>query len=210
MFTGLVEEVGIIKSIRTFYDGLELTVSSKDIISSLEVGDSVAVDGVCQTAVRRTGTCFSVEAVGETLMKTTLRQFKRGRKVNLERSLSPNGRVNGHFVQGHIDGTGRIIRRTARRNHFFLEILIPPQLCRNVVEEGSIAIDGVSLTVASVSSGSIGISVIPYTAEHCTLGKRKIGDLVNIETDILGRYVAKRQTGQSVALSGSILERWGY
>lgn len=210
MFTGLVEEVGIIRSIRTFYDGLELNVYSTDIISSLEVGDSVAVDGVCQTVTGRTENSFTVEAVGETLIKTTFRQLKRGKKVNLERTISPNDRFDGHFVQGHIDGTGKIIRRTVRGNHFFLEISISSELCRNIVEEGSIAIDGVSLTVASVAASSIGISIIPHTAENCTLGERKIGDLVNIETDVIGRYMAKLQDRRSAKLNETILKGWGY
>lgn len=210
MFTGLVEEVGIIKAIKPFYDGLQITVHSRSIIDSLKIGDSVAVDGVCQTIVNRTADRFTVEAVGETLAKTTFRYFTLGRKVNLERAMISGERFDGHFIQGHINGTGKIIRRMNRGNHFFLEIDIPTGLCSFIIEEGSISIDGVSLTISSIEICKIGINLIPHTVQNCTLGDRKAGDMVNIETDLLGRYAARQLRSEKKTLNEDTLKKWGY
>ncbi len=210
MFTGLIEEVGILRSIEPFYDGLRITIYSRFVVESLKIGDSVAVDGVCQTVTDRTDDIFTVEAVGETLAKTTFRNFRQGKKVNLERSMPADGRFDGHLVLGHVEGTGRIIRLTDRGNHLFIEIAVPEGLRRNIVLHGSVALDGVSLTVAAVSSGRMGISIIPHTVQNCTLGERKTGDIVNIETDALGRYVDRQLYPEKNELSESVLRKWGY
>ncbi len=210
MFTGLIEEKGIVRSLRSFNDGLEITIQSEVVLESLKIGDSVSIDGVCQTVTKKGGTTFTVEAVGATLLKTTFLNFKQGRKINLERPLSAEGRYDGHFVQGHVEGTGQIVQRTDRGNHLFMQIAVPEHLFENTVVHGSIAVDGISLTIASVSANKVGISIISHTLQNCTIGNRKVGDSVNIETDLLGRYVARHLKHGKNELDESVLKKWGY
>lgn len=210
MFTGLIEETGSVRSVKPFKDGLEITVSSEFVIETLKVGDSIAIDGVCQTVTKKTETTFTVEAVGETLIKTTFPGLKQGKKINLERPMPVNGRLDGHFVQGHVEDTGKIVKISDRGNHLFIEIKIPNELFKNIIVNGSVAVDGISLTIASVSSGIIGISIISHTLHNSTIGNRRVGDPVNIETDLLGRYAAKQLGYGKIKLNGSILKKWGY
>lgn len=210
MFTGLIEEIGTIKSIKSFEDGMEITVYSDFVIKTLNVGDSIAIDGVCQTVTKKSEKTFTVEAVGATLKKTTFLFFKQGKRINLERPLAVNGRLDGHFVQGHVEDTGKIVKISDRGNHLFIEIEIQNKLYKNFIENGSVAVDGISLTVASVSPGKIGISIISHTLHNCTIGNRKVGDLVNIETDLLGRFIVKQLDNKGIKLNGSILKEWGY
>jgi riboflavin synthase len=210
MFTGLVEEIGAVTGIKPSYDGLQISISAPLIAKSLPIGASVAVDGVCQTVTETGKERFTIQAVGETLLKTTFRCFSPGRKVNLERAMPANGRFDGHVVQGHINGIGRITRWIERGNHFFLEIDVPVELCRYIVEEGSISIDGVSLTVAGIKVPRVGISIIPHTIRNCTLSCRKVGDPVNIETDLFSRYVERQLEIPKKVLNESTLEKWGY
>ncbi|MCF6336152.1 MAG: riboflavin synthase [Spirochaetales bacterium] len=210
MFTGLIEEIGVVRSLKSFNDGLEITIQSEFILESLKIGDSIAIDGVCQTVTKKGGTTFTVEAVGATLLKTTFLNFKQGRKINLERPMSADGRFDGHFVQGHVEGIGKIVKISNRCNHLFVGISIPNELLKNIVINGSVAVDGISLTVASVFSGNIGISIISHTIHNSTIGNRKVGDSVNIETDLLGRYVAKQLEHGKTKIDGSVLKKWGY
>ena len=219
MFTGIVEEIGTVRRIATIPNGIEMWVSCRHILDDLRVSDSVAVDGVCQTVTRRDSEGFCVQAVGETLEKTTLGTVRAGRRVNLERSLRPDSRMGGHFVQGHVQGVGSVAELVPRGEGYLLVIAPPAELMRYVVREGSIAIDGVSLTVAEVCDDRFGINLIPYSAEATTLARFVAGDRVNIEADIIGRYVERFLSGwssgktdspQAPSLSLEKLEQWGY
>ncbi len=211
MFTGLVEEIGTVRRIRYLPDGLEISVFSSLVIGTLSEGSSVAIDGVCQTVTSLKDNIFTVEAVGATLLRTSFKDMKPGKKVNLERPVAVDGRLEGHIVQGHVEGTGRIKGVFPRGDHSFIAIYVPQEIAGRIIQYGSVAVDGVSLTVAEVSSSWIGISVIPHTLKNSTLGDRKPGDQVNIETDVLAKY-SKLYDEQEKKnrLSESVLRKWGY
>jgi riboflavin synthase len=212
MFTGIVEEVGSIVNKVTIGGGIRLTIQAKKILEDLNIGDSINVEGVCQTAVELSKSEFSVEAVGETLEKTTLGNLKVNQKVNLERPLSPVSRMGGHFVQGHVNGMGKVTQWFSRGENYFLEIAIPEILSRYTVLEGSIAADGISLTIAHLTGNLIGINIIPHTVQNTSLQFKKIGDPVNIEVDMLAKYIEKLLTAnkKSESLNLENLKRWGY
>lgn len=191
MFTGLIEEVGIVKNIVQKHGALQLTISASKVLSDLAVDDSISVDGVCLTVVKLTDASFEVEAVEETLKKTTIAKAHLGQKVNLERSLRPSDRMGGHFVQGHVDDVGRVANVRAQAGGKLLTLAIPERLMRYIISEGSIAINGVSLTVARLSGNGITISLIPHTLAQTTLGELRASDQVNIEVDLLGKYIEK-------------------
>lgn len=177
MFTGIVEEIGFIKS----FDGKNLMVECKKVLENTKIGDSIAIDGCCQTVVSMSESSFSANVSRETLEVT--KGFKPGTQVNLERALTPSTRMGGHIVQGHVDGTARYLGNSTFE--------LPKALIKYVVYKGSITIDGVSLTVAKEDGNSFSIAIIPHTLENTTLKNLNPGDLVNIETDILGRYIEK-------------------
>jgi riboflavin synthase len=230
MFTGLIEEIGRVDSIHgSQRGGMRIVILCPPIARELAVGDSVNVDGVCQTVVAATASTFSVEAVGDTLEKTTLGELKQGTRVNLERSMRADGRFGGHMVMGHVSGTARILSWGPEGNPadsgaaaWFLVLELQPSWADRVVAEGSIAVDGVSLTVAEISgsvalSSSKGLSarmsIIPHTRKATTLALKKEGDLVNIELDILASYVRaalKTAFRQDPGLTLEKLVGWGY
>lgn len=177
MFTGIVEEIGFIKS----FDGSRLVVECSKVLENSQIGDSIAIDGCCQTIVSMTENTFCTDVSSETLRIT--KGFKSASYVNLERALTPQSRMGGHIVQGHIDGAAKYLGDS--------RFEIPENLERYVVYKGSIAIDGISLTVASIENNIFSVAIIPHTLVKTTLKNLKVGDLVNIETDILGRYVEK-------------------
>ncbi len=191
MFTGLIEEIGEVIAAESNTGGLRFTVRAEKIAPELKPGDSIAVDGVCQTVVERDGRTFQIEAVGETLEKTTMDKYAPGRKVNLETALKIGDRLGGHFVQGHVNDIARVTRVLPRGENFLLELVLPSSLVPYTIPEGSIAIDGVSLTIARLEGAKVGINVIPHTAKHTTLGLKRAGDEVNIEVDMLARYLEK-------------------
>lgn len=191
MFTGLIEELGSIESVRPAGDGVELDIGSMVVMQDAAIGDSISVNGVCQTVVRLNKGSFTVQAVGETLEKTTLGGLKVGSPVHLERSMRADTRMGGHMVQGHVSGLGEVVDVTDRGKSILLRIRLPKELLPLVVPEGSIALDGVSLTVASIENDVVGINVVPHTATHTHLTDHAPGDHVNVETDILGRYVER-------------------
>lgn len=228
MFTGLIEEVGLVDSIRGGSQGLIIGISCPPVAGELAIGESINVDGVCQTVVAVVGSTFSVEAVGDTLSKTTFRDLRQGSRVNLERALRADGRLGGHMVMGHVNGTARIASWKAEGEAagsetaaWFLSLELEPSWADRVVPEGSIAVDGVSLTVAEVDHGDglsgpgslrARISVIPHTRKVTTLGFKREGDLVNIELDILASYV-RAAMGSIARGSGLTLQKmasWGY
>ncbi|MEJ2051368.1 MAG: riboflavin synthase, partial [Calditrichota bacterium] len=174
MFTGIIEEVGEIISVKSSTNQNEISVRADLVMEDLKVADSISVDGVCQTVVSKTNQEFTFQAVGETLTKTTMGEFRKGRQVNLERSLKLNSRLHGHFVQGHINGTGSISSILKRGDNFYFELIIPENLAKYCAPEGAIAIDGISLTIANIDQTRIGLNIIPFTFHHTTLYQKKV------------------------------------
>jgi riboflavin synthase len=191
MFTGLVEEVGKITSIKGKGGGLQITVSAKKVLEDTKEGDSIAVDGVCLTVVGIGRDSLTFDVSQESIQKSTLKYAKVGRMVNLERAVRPTDRLGGHIVQGHVDTVGNIKSITPLGEHTELVVSFPSEYTELVVEKGSIAIDGISLTINNVEDGKVGINIIPHTFKTTNLNYKKVGDPVNIEFDIIGKYVAK-------------------
>ncbi len=214
MFTGIVETTGSIQTLDGERGGLKLTVEAPSMAPDFELGDSVAVNGVCLTVVDQSDQTFSVEIVPETVSRTTSGNLQVGHRVNLERPLRLSDRIDGHLVQGHVDGVGRIAAREERGNSLCYEVEIPDDLTPFVIEKGSIALDGISLTIAGLAGNLAAVSIIPHTASITTFGSRQIGDEVNIEVDMIGRYVASlMHSGRSADPGGEpdaspITEAW--
>ncbi|MCE5313927.1 MAG: riboflavin synthase [Armatimonadota bacterium] len=190
LFTGLVEEIGTVKSLVVGTVG-RLVVASGVVASDVVIGDSVAVNGTCLTVTSIGDNELSFDAVPETLSRSTLKNLRPGDKVNLEASLRVGKMVGGHFVQGHVDGIGKIESINRLAESVVIRVSAPPEIMRYVVEKGSIAIDGISLTVASEDDSGFTVSVIPHTLDVTTLGLRRVGDSVNLEADIIGKYIEK-------------------
>ncbi|MBR4861252.1 MAG: riboflavin synthase [Firmicutes bacterium] len=191
MFTGIVEEVGTVKQISRGTHSAVLTIRAQTVTEHTKAGDSIAVNGICLTVTQLFPDGFSADVMHETLNRSSLGHLTIGSKVNLERAMAANGRFGGHIVSGHVDGTGHITRIRRDDTAVWYTIHTEPQILRYIVEKGSIAIDGISLTVAAVSQTDFSVSIIPHTAEFTTLHDRRIGDPVNLETDIIGKYVEK-------------------
>ncbi len=201
MFTGIVAEAGTVERIKPTANSIELTVRVSVCGRGLEPGDSLAINGCCLTVVRlfprRKDKLAQFDLLQETWRRTNLQYAKPGSLVNLERPLRPNGELGGHFVTGHIDGVGKIIRWERTGRDHVLDIAAPPEVMRYVVQKGSVAVDGISLTVAGVKRSSFRIWIIPHTYEITALRERKVGDAVNLEADLLGKYVEKFVTSRS-------------
>ncbi len=191
MFTGIVEDVGTVLSVSGDAAGQTLRIRSVVVTEDLSVGDSISIAGACLTAISVDDDSFEIEAVSETLEKTNLGRLRSGDGVNLERAMRADGRFDGHIVQGHVDGVGRVLRLEPEGIGSRLAIEVPPSLLRWIVEKGSITVDGVSLTVAHLSGQMVEIALIPHTLEATTLGSLAGGDVVNLEADILGKYVER-------------------
>ena len=198
MFTGIVEEIGEVVAVRESAEVVVLTVRGPVVTSDARHGDSIAVNGVCLTVVDpqgSTGGTFSVELVPETLRRSSLSGAAEGARVNLERAVPVGGRLGGHIVQGHVDGTAVLRSRTPGERSDELRFDLPDHLARYVVEKGSITVDGVSLTVAGVQPGGFSVALIPTTLSHTTLGTLRPGDTVNVEVDVLAKYVERLTAG---------------
>lgn len=195
MFTGIVETLGAIRRKATSGKGLRLTIEPRLQWSDLKQGESIAVNGTCLTVADSSGSAFTVDVSPETISRTTLGQVAISESVNLERALKPTDRMGGHIVTGHIDTTGIIAGRQEQEAFILFSIQIPEGWARYVIEKGSVALDGVSLTINTCHDSSLSVSIIPFTARHTTIGKRKVGDIVNIEFDIIGKYVEKLLLG---------------
>lgn len=189
MFTGIIEEIGKINKVRSVTEGLCFQIMAQRVVEDLMPDHSVSVNGVCLTATKVEKLYFEVTAIEETLSRSTLTQIKAGQSVNLERAMKLNDRLGGHFVQGHVDGVGRIMAVTSKGKSKIVEIEIPQNLSKYVIEKGSIAVDGVSLTTALIKRNRIQISLIPYTLDHTILQFYRKGIQVNIEVDLIGKYV---------------------
>lgn len=192
MFTGIVEELGTIRSLTPHATGARLEVAAQEVLQDVHVGDSIAVNGCCLTVVEVHSESYAVDAVEETLRVTSIGTLQPGDRVNLERSLKLSDRLGGHIVQGHVDGVGRLVAREVQSDgSLSLRFEAPAEILRYVVYKGSIAVDGVSLTVAGVDATSFTVAIIPHTQAVTTLGFRQPGEQVNLETDVIARYVEK-------------------
>ncbi|WP_449354325.1 riboflavin synthase [Virgibacillus natechei] len=190
MFTGIIEEMGIVKSMEHVSDqAFKLEIRSGKVISGINTGDSIAVNGICLTVTDFNSESFQVDAMPETIQSTSLSALETGSKVNLERSMAANGRFGGHFVSGHIDGKGKIIRKERQENAVYYDIEIDNGLTSFFIKKGSTAVDGISLTVFHVEGNTFTISLIPHTVSETILGEKNQGDIVNIECDMLAKYM---------------------
>ena len=211
MFTGIVEELGAVKNIVNIGRGRKLEIAAAKMLDGVSSGDSTCINGVCLTVVRVSWNSFEVEVVAETLSRSTLMEIQVGDCVNLERALRLDGRLGGHFVQGHVDGIGVIQDIQKRDPGSWFTIKIGADISKFVVEKGSIAIDGISLTVAEKKADLISIAVIPFTLSSTNLSEKKIGDRVNIEVDIIGKYVRNfLDKPDKKELTLNDLEKWGF
>lgn len=197
MFTGIIEEVGQIKALKRGANSIILTVGAVTIMDDLKLGDSVATNGVCLTVTALGKDSFQADVMHETMNRSSLGSLKPGSHVNLERAMPANGRFGGHMVSGHIDGTGNIVSVEKDDNAVWYTISAEQQILRYVIEKGSIAIDGISLTVAKVTDHDFSVSIIPHTLRETILAEKKIGDIVNLENDMVGKYIEKFMTHAS-------------
>jgi riboflavin synthase len=200
MFTGLIEEIGLIRSVRSNADGADLVISARKVIPGLACGDSMAVSGPCLTVTKIEGDNFTAWAMPETLQKTNLRHLKNGHAVNLERAMALGERLGGHLVSGHIDDVVILTSRKPQGGAVILTFEAPAHLLRYIIPKGSVALDGVSLTVIDVSQHGFSVGLIPHTAEQTTLIKRENGSAVNLEVDMIGKYVEKMLMPRNVGL----------
>ena len=216
MFTGIIEELGTVERVTRGRVSAVIAIRAEHILSDLKIGDSVAVNGVCLTATGLTGHGFTADVMHETLDRSALAGLGPGSRVNLERAMAANGRFGGHIVAGHVDGVGTIAAIEQDDNAIWFTITAPAQVLRYVVEKGSIAIDGISLTVARVGSDRFAVSVIPHTAAVTLLGLRRTGDRVNLESDLVGKYVerllrpAPEEKQQESKLTMEFLSKHGF
>ena len=217
MFTGLIEELGVVRSIKKNAEGAYIVVGASKILADLKIGDSVAVNGPCLTVTSFNQDSFTVFAMPETLKKSTLGGLTAGEKVNLERAMTLGGRLGGHLVSGHIDAVVTLTGRNPQGGAIILDFEAPHTLMRYIVTKGSVSLDGVSLTVVDTAESSFSVGLIPHTSAETTLGYRKIGLSVNLEVDLIGKYVEKMLTprletpgGKKETLTMSLLQENGY
>jgi riboflavin synthase len=194
VFTGIVEELGTVEGIEELTDAIRLTVRGPHVTVDAGLGDSIAVNGCCLTVAERDGETFTADVMRETLDKTSLGALDVGSKVNLERAVTPQSRLGGHIVQGHVDGTGEIVARTPSEHWEVVEVSMPQDLARYLVDKGSVTVDGISLTVVEVRESSFTVSLIPETLARTTLGHKQAGERVNLEVDVIAKYVERLLT----------------
>ena len=216
IFTGIIEELGVVKSIAINGASGCITIKAKKVLEGTQLGDSIAVNGTCLTVTSINSDGFSADVMAETVKRTSLSQVGKGDLVNLERAMILNGRFGGHIVSGHIDGTGTITKYTKEENAIWVTIKAPDEILDLIVEKCSICIDGISLTVATVSDQDFQVSIIPHTAKETTLIHKKVGSLVNLENDIVGKYIKKlmennqeEQAKKASGLTMEMLEEYG-
>ncbi|AHF06892.1 riboflavin synthase [Desulfitobacterium metallireducens] len=191
MFTGIIEELGTVADLQILPDAAYLTINAHKVLIETQIGDSIAVNGVCLTVVKLQETQFTVDVMAETLQKTNLDELVRGSQVNLERALQLSTRLGGHLVSGHVDGIGTIYKKTKIGIAEVFEIKASPSLLQYILPKGSVSIDGISLTIVKVDQRSFSVSLIPHTRQETTLGFKGVGSRVNLETDLIGKYVAQ-------------------
>ena len=206
MFTGIIEEVGKVSSVPAG----SLVIAAGEVLSEMKCGGSIAVNGVCLTVTSFTANSFSVDVMPETLKRTNLGLLSAGDMVNLERPVTLGGQMGGHLVQGHVDDTARVASVVREGEATLIKFEASPEVMRFVVEKGFITIDGISLTIASREANSFQISVVDYTRQHSTLGARQVGDLVNLEVDIIAKYVEQLSQPRSTGLTAEFLQEHGF
>jgi riboflavin synthase len=206
LFTGIVQEIGSIVSVTK--DGL--VIAAGRALEGIQEGGSIAVNGVCLTVTRFDEKSFEADVMPETLSKTNLGQLRPGDKVNLERPLAFNGEIGGHLVQGHIDDTGRVVQIAREGEAVLMRFQAKPEVMRYIVPKGFIAVDGISLTVTTRDASTFGVSIVGYTRRHTTLADKKPGDMVNLETDIIGKYAASLYGPQSPGITAEFLREHGF
>lgn len=216
MFTGIIEEIGTVDSVVSGASAGSVRISARTVLDGTKIGDSIAVNGVCLTVTGISSGSFTADVMPETLRRSNLGLLKKGDRVNLERAMSAGGRFGGHIVSGHIDGTGVISAMKREQNAVWVTVKTDPPILALIVEKGSIAIDGISLTVAGLDSSSFSVSVIPHTGGQTTLLTKRAGDRVNLENDIIGKYVQRLMSPPSSAkeqesrIDESFLAKYGF
>ena len=211
MFTGIIEEIGEVFQIQQGAKSLKIKIKASKVIEDVSVGDSIAVNGICLTVCEFNDNTFSADVMAETIRKSSMSGLKMGSRVNLERAMSANGRFGGHIVSGHIDGIGKIENIKPEDNAIWFTISTTKDLSKYIVKKGSIAIDGISLTVAEVKGDIFKVSIIPHTAKETILSIKKSGDVVNLECDIVGKYIEKLiNRGETSSITKEFLALHGY
>lgn len=216
MFTGIIEELGTVKNISLQGESGQIAIKAKKVLEGTMLGDSIAVNGICLTVTSLQPDGFTADVMAETFRRSGLGRVQAGQGVNLERAMAADGRFGGHIVSGHIDGTGTITEYREEGNAVWVTISTSPEILGLIVEKGSICIDGISLTVADLSDDSFKVSVIPHTAKETTLLRKKAGDLVNLENDVIGKYVQRllglenRKEEKKSTLTMQMLEEYGF
>lgn len=198
MFTGIVEDVGVVKALQKNRESMNITVASPVITTDVKLGDSIAVNGVCLTVTHFNERELTMDVMPETVKATNLQQLAVGDPVNLERAMPANGRFGGHFVSGHVDGVGKILRKRPVANAIYIDIVLGEELTSYCIPKGSITIDGTSLTLFAVEKNSVTVSLIPHTYKATILGMKNVGALVNIETDLVGKYIVNQLKREEV------------
>lgn len=194
MFTGIVEEIGTVSTIQQGSNSLRMSIRCTKVLKDIKMGDSIAVNGVCLTASDISGSQFSADVMPETVKATTLHSLRTGSRVNLERAMAANGRFGGHFVSGHVDGTGEVLSVRQKENAVYMEIGLAANLLKYFIPKGSVTVDGTSLTVFGVTEKGFILSLIPVTHEDTILGRKRSGDKVNVECDMLAKYIEQLVT----------------
>lgn len=210
MFTGIIQDIGKVESATRREGNLVLRIGSERLSSKLEIGSSVNINGACQTVIESQKDSFTVETISETLEKTNLGDLKTGSAVNLELPLTPQSMLDGHLVQGHVDCTGRIAKITPLSGSTIFAIEYPREFDKYLIIKGSVAIDGISLTVTGTDSGSFEVAIIPHTLENTILNDKKVGDSVNLEFDMIARYIEKQMNSGKKELTIDFLEEHGF
>lgn len=214
MFTGIIEEVGTILAVKASQQAMQLTVGAQRILHDVQLGDSIAVNGVCLTVTSFTPSSFTVDVMPESIKATSLDGLAPQMRVNLERAMAANGRFGGHFVSGHVDGIGTIISRKREANALYVQIAVDESLLHYMIPRGSVAVDGTSLTIFALDDKSFTISLIPHTADESVVGTKAKGAIVNIECDMMAKYIEKfttaRQPKAPSRLTASFLQEHGY
>ncbi|MFD2045248.1 riboflavin synthase [Ornithinibacillus salinisoli] len=205
MFTGIIEEKGTIKNIKYISEqSIQMTIGAKKVLDDVKLGDSISVNGICLTVTQFSADDFQVDVMPETVKSTSLNGLTSGSSVNLERAMAANGRFGGHFVSGHVDGIGTIVKKQKQENAIYYDIQVPQELARFILLKGSITVDGTSLTIFAIEENIFTISLIPHTVSETVLGEKKRGDIVNIECDMLAKYVQNMLNQQLTEKQGNI------
>ena len=210
LFTGIIEEIGTVESIKRSSNAMQLEIKAAKVLSDVQLGDSIAVNGVCLTVAKFSSERFFADVMPETFHATNLSTLQKGAAVNLERAMHANGRFGGHFVSGHVDGIATIKSKKAISNAIYVELAVADDLLENCILKGSITLDGTSLTIFALQKNTLTVSLIPHTNHQSVLGMKKVGEQVNVETDLLGKYVKQHVQAKPSNMTRDFLIRNGF